>query len=131
MEITNQYASALDLFGVNSVNGSQDEEEKSSTVSLGSDGDSVTISDEARQLYAQKSAASETAEPAAAQQGGAGGGFSGSGSSSEDDDTSEIQTQIQSLQGQLAALQASSDGDNAGEIAALQSQIASLKAQLD
>lgn len=129
MEITNQYASALDLFGVNSVNGSQDEEEKSSTVSLGSDGDSVTISDEARQLYAQKSAASETAEPAAAQQGGAGGGVSGS--SSEDDDTSEIQTQIQSLQGQLAALQASSDGDNAGEIAALQSQIASLKAQLD
>ena len=104
MEITNQYASALDLFGVNSVNGSQEEEEKSSTVSLGSDGDSVTISDEARQLYAQKSAASETAEPAAAQQGGA-GGVSGSGSSSEDDDTSEIQTQIQSLQGQLAALQ--------------------------
>ena len=57
-----------------------------------------------------------------------GGSASGS-SDSEDSNDSQIESQIQNLQGQLAALQSSGDSSS-GEIAALQAQIASLKAQL-
>lgn len=111
MQISNQYTSPLDLFATESTTARN--EEQAATTSLTSEGDSVTISAEARQLYAQKS----------------GSAGSASQGSSDSEDTSQIESQIQSLQGQLAALQASGD-DNAGEVAALQGQIASLKAQL-
>ena len=118
MQITNDYASTLDLFGTESTSANKTEEEQSGTTLFGLDGDSVTISDEARQLYAQQSASGEASAPAAQ------GGGSASGSSD-----SQIESQIQKLQGQLAALQSSGDSSS-GEIAALQAQIASLKAQL-
>lgn len=123
MQITNDYASQLDVFGTTSIYAAQAEEEQATTTLFGSDGDSVTISDEARQLYAQQNAASESA-PAAQ-----GGSVSGSGDESDDSD-SQVQSQIQSLQSQIASLQASGD-DNTGEIAALQGQIAALQAQLN
>ena len=59
MQITNDYASTLDLFGTSSTSANKTEEEQSGTTLFGSDGDSVTISDEARQLYAQQGASSE------------------------------------------------------------------------
>lgn len=125
MQITNDYASALDLFGTNST-ADKTEKEQSRTTLSGSDGDSVTISNEARQLYARQSAAGETAAPAS--QGG--GSAPSGGSASEDGNNSQIENQIQNVQGQLASLQ-SSDDSSSGEIAALQARIASLKAQLN
>lgn len=124
MQITNDYASTLDLFGTESTSANKTEEEQSSTTLFGLDGDSVTISDEARQLYAQQNASGEASAPAAQ-----GGGSASGSSDSEDSNDSQIESQIQNLQGQLAALQ-SSDDSSSGEIAALQAQIASLKAQL-
>ena len=59
MQITNDYASTLDLFGTESTSANKTEEEQSGTTLFGLDGDSVTISDEARQLYAQQSASGE------------------------------------------------------------------------
>lgn len=124
MQITNDYASTLDLFGTESTSANKTEEEQSGTTLFGLDGDSVTISDEARQLYAQQSASGEASAPAAQGDGSASGS-----SDSEDSNDSQIESQIQNLQGQLAALQSSGDSSS-GEIAALQAQIASLKAQL-
>lgn len=121
MQITNDYSlSALDLFGTDSVYADTKEKEMSSTTLLSQGGDSVTISGEARQLYAQRNAANESAAPAA--QGGAGGGESGD---------SQIQNQIQSLRSQIASLMQSSGESNSGEIAALQAQLAALQAQLN
>lgn len=125
MQITNDY-STLNVFGTESLYADKTEEEQAGTTLFGSDGDSVTISDEARQLYAQQGATSESAAPAA--QGGGSAVSSGDSGDSESSD-SQIQTQIQSLQSQIAALQSSGE-DNNGEIAALQGQIASLQAQL-
>lgn len=124
MQITNDYASTLDLFGTESTSANKTEEEQSGTTLFGLDGDSVTISDEARQLYAQQSASGEASAPVAQ-----GGGSASGSSDSEDSNDSQIESQIQNLQGQLAALQSSGDSSS-GEIAALQAQIASLKAQL-
>ena len=124
MQITNDYASTLDLFATESTSASKTEEEQPGTTLFGLDGDSVTISDEARQLYAQQSASGEASAPAAQ-----GGGSASGSSDSEDSNDSQIESQIQNPQGQLAALQSSGDSSS-GEIAALQAQIASLKAQL-
>lgn len=42
MQITNDYASTLDLFATDSVSSSKTNEEQSGTTLFGSDGDSVT-----------------------------------------------------------------------------------------
>lgn len=121
MQITNDSSlSALDLFGTDSVYANATEKETRGTTLLSRDGDSVTISGEARQLYAQQSASAQenAATPA---QGGAGGGGS---------DNSQIQNQIQSLRSQIASLMQVSGENNTGEIAALQAQLAALQAQL-
>ena len=126
MQITNDY-STLNVFGTESLYADKTEEEQAGTTLFGSDGDSVTISDEARQLYAQQGATSESAAPASQ---GCGSAVSGGGDSEDSESSdSQIQNQIQSLQSQIAALQSSGE-DNSGEIAALQGQIASLQAQL-
>lgn len=120
MQITNDSSlSALDLFGTDSVYANATEKETRGTALLSRDGDSVTISGEARQLYAQQSAAAKenAATPA---QGGTGGGS----------DNSQIQNQIQSLRSQIASLMQVSGENNTGEIAALQAQLAALQAQL-
>lgn len=96
------------------------EKETRGTALLSRDGDSVTISGEARQLYAQQSAAAQENAATPAQ-----GGTGGSGS-----DNSQIQNQIQSLRSQIASLMQVSGENNTGEIAALQAQLAALQAQL-
>lgn len=121
MQITNDSSlSALDLFGTDSVYANATEKETRGTALLSRDGDSVTISGEARQLYAQQSAAAQENAATPAQ-----GGTGGSGS-----DNSQIQNQIQSLRSQIASLMQVSGENNTGEIAALQAQLAALQAQL-
>lgn len=121
MQITNDSSlSALDLFGTDSVYANATEKETRGTALLLRDGDSVTISGEARQLYAQQSAAAQENAATPAQ-----GGTGGSGS-----DNSQIQNQIQSLRSQIASLMQVSGENNTGEIAALQAQLAALQAQL-
>ncbi len=121
MQITNDSSlSALDLFGTDSVYANATEKEMRGTALLSRDGDSVTISGEARQLYAQQSAAAQENAATPAQ-----GGTGGSGS-----DNSQIQNQIQSLRSQIASLMQVSGENNTGEIAALQAQLAALQAQL-
>ena len=96
MQITNDYASTLDLFGTSSTSANKTEEEQSGTTLFGSDGDSVTISDEARQLYAQQGATSESAAPAAPGGGPAvsGGGDSGDRESSDSQIQNILWTQM-------------------------------------
>lgn len=90
-------------------------------------GDTVSISDEARKLFAAMGSGGGAEEAGAAPAGGGAGGAAG-GSSSED-----IQSRIASLQARLSALvmrQADGDEGVSGQIAALQAEIASLQAQI-
>lgn len=101
-------------------------------------GDSVEISDEARQLYSEMIHKYDTS---ASQKSGAnaeqGGGQSGGAGESSDSSSSveSLKKQIQSLKSQLAALASQagngSDAGVMGKMNALQSQIAALEAQLN
>lgn len=90
-------------------------------------GDTVSISAEARKLFAAMGSGGGAEEAGAAPAGGGAGGAAG-GSSSED-----IQSQIAALQARVASLttrmEAGEEGVS-GQIAALQAEIASLQAQL-
>ncbi len=104
-------------------------------------GDSIEISDEAKQLYSEMihkydKAASQKGGEKAGQEGARSEGAGGAGGSSDSSSSVEaLKKQLQSLKSQLAALaaQAGNGGDAGvmGKMNALQSQIAALEAQLN
>lgn len=103
-------------------------------------GDSVEISDEAKELFSQMihkydhSSGQDTSSGNGGEaQGEAGGGGAG-GSSSSTSDVESLKNQIQSLKSQLSSLATqASTGDNAAlsKMNALEAQIAALEAQLN
>lgn len=105
-------------------------------------GDTVDISDEAKQLYSRmihkydKGAASGEAQTSAADSGGSqtGEGLQGGGGGSDDSSIQKIKDQIQSLKSQISSLASragSGDVTVNTQISALEAQIAALEAQLN
>lgn len=97
-------------------------------------GDTIEISDEARELYSKMihkydHSSSDSGEGQAAQSGGGGQSLD-----SSENSTDKIKNQIQSLKSQLAALASragSGDGAAMSKMSALEAEIAALEAQLN
>lgn len=135
------------LWDIAAINNDEDSSYSGISRQTTASGDSVDISDEARELYSQmihkydktgQSGASNGTSQNANSGGGqsSGGGGGGAGGSESSSDTESIEAQIQSLKSQIMALatQAAADGPGSAassQMNALQAQVAALEAQLN